>query len=315
MRWAFGIQGPVNVDAAAHYQHQEPGQGGIYLSFEDTEMTYFGAVQDGDILFIPDAAIGWANSGYDGALVVGAVAANSGTVAMPEAQVDSRVQNANVADSLGVQVPTVEDTDGLTLDPQGGFFQGIHPHLWFSGEDLDGCSMLTTAGGGTIVNIGGVPMGQTPAAATDGAHLKLVATKETLDGLAVTRANQCHLAVDTPTPVSGGAPAIFEIGGGIPGTASMFLLGGGIDGCGPDPVWFNYGNCGFQEGLPLRPRGERRPGLGGAGCRRCAVLTLPMPALVGVHLRAQGLSLGRVGEPVLERRSDDRFVDRPVGRL
>ena len=297
VRQAFGINDPVNVDAACFYWHQEPNQGGIYLSFEDMEMSAaVGAIQDGDLLWIPGAAIAWGVSPYDGCLVVQAVAANSGQIVRTEAQMDVLVANANVSDAVGAQVLQIVDLDGLTRDPQGGFVGGVHPNMWFSGEGLHGCSVLTTVGGGQIAAAGGVSLGAAPAAATTGGHLKLLPTKGTLDGLAVIN-NKCHLTLDTTMPLcpAGCFPAI-EVGAGIPGAPVWLLLDVAFDQCPPDPILAAYGNCSYQELYPFV--GFLGPIVIGAD--GCAVGTIALPGgFAGLHVRAQAVSLDSAGNPML----------------
>lgn len=297
VRQAFGINDPVNVDAACFYWHPEPNQGGIYLSFEDTEMSaVLGVIQDGDLLWIPSASIAWGVSPYDACLVVQNVMAGSGQILRTEAQMDARVANANVSDETGAQVLQIVDLDGLTRDPQGGFVAAGHPHMWFSGEGLRGCSVLTTAGGGQIAVAGGVSLGAAPAAPTTGGHLELLPTKGTLDGLAVID-NDCHLTLDTTTPQcpAGCFPAI-EVGGGVPGNPVWLLLDVAFDQCAPDPVAVAFPNCSYRELYPVA--GFLGPIVIGAD--GCAVGTIALPGgFAGLHVRAQAVSLDAAGNPML----------------
>ena len=300
VRQAFDLSAnePVNVDAICFYWHQDPTRGGIYLSVEDLEMPLGGGIiQDGDLLRIPQTAITWATSAYDGALLVMNVVANSGQIVRREWQVDLMVANANVSDFAGMAVPQILDLDGLTFEPAGGFFNGGHPHLWFCGEALTGCSVLTTLGGGTIAVTGGVELGEHPAIPTIGNHLMLLPTIDPLDGLAITGPRLCHLAVDTLTPVcgAGGCVVDFEIGGGAAGAMVYLLIDVAFDACQPDAVLGAYANCGFPELYPFV-----LPIASMLGADGCTIIPVALPGgFAGLHVRAQAVLITAAGNIVL----------------
>jgi hypothetical protein len=153
----------VDVDAIA----ADPNYG-VFLSLDqDTVVnTTCGVVfvRDGDVLLIPAPAITWT---FD--LRVAAVVPGSVLVVHPEAQMDLFVATALVTDRNGVCVNAIQDLEALDIDYSGPttFSPGCTgiaypvPSLIFTGELLTGGAVLTTAGGGQILNRGCGPIGQT----------------------------------------------------------------------------------------------------------------------------------------------------------
>jgi len=179
----------VNLDACA-WGHNY----GVFFSVEGTHtcplMSGLTVINDGDILCIPTATIGWT-----GALTVGGVMPGSAVVVYSEANVDAMVMNAMVADNMGGCVPQVGDVDALEIDWYNPFAATISsgygvavtvPHLLFAGSKLTGASVLSTVGGGNI-------------------HVDVCGPLGTSCGLGATLGDQMGLR---PTPVGGVASSI-----------------------------------------------------------------------------------------------------------
>ncbi|MBX3463485.1 MAG: hypothetical protein KF830_09955 [Planctomycetes bacterium] len=144
--------------------------GDLFFSFALTEALHFGSAADGDLLCIPAAAIT-----YDGNGNVAAIVANSAVRVATEAQLLAMVSNSGFRQSNGTTAGTLFNLSGLELDPNGGTWvspvdSNSYPNLLFCWRDAanDG-AILSTAGGGSIAVINGVPMGSTVA--TTGAQI------------------------------------------------------------------------------------------------------------------------------------------------
>ena len=151
----------VDVDAIA----ADPSYGVFFSLDVDTTVncgcsTPF--VRDGDVLMIPNAAISWT-----GDFRVQAVVPNSAVVVYSEAQMDAFVGNAVVSNHLWQCLGAVGDVEGLDIDWNGpvqtlSLCSSVTvqvPALAFTGESMTGCSVLTTTGGGTILQRGCATLG------------------------------------------------------------------------------------------------------------------------------------------------------------
>jgi len=286
---AFGIPNNVAVDVDAAALHLTPNGGSVYLSFEGAHaITVAGlgvvVVGDGAIVRIPPAAITWTLSPWDGAAIVDTVVPLSGQLVLAESQVDTRVANSGIRDAAGAAVTTIGDLDGLTLDPQGGTFQSPWinapiPHLWFCGENLTGAGIVSTAGGGSIPALNGVPLGS--PVATDGKQVGLYTTPSvgSLDGLAVSRGGVSHLSLDTAdTTIPGPGALRLEIGGAPLPPTLMLDLGCNLPSC-IDPFVAALADD-FPALYPLN-FGPIVPVVGGCG-------SFVLPVSPAMHLVLQG---------------------------
>jgi len=151
----------VDVDAIA----ADPGSGVFFSLDQDTVVnTQCGVtfVRDGDMLVIPAWAITWT---FD--LRVAAVLPGCAQVVYTEAQMSTMVQNAQVTDRNGVCQTQIQDLEALDIDWSGPVTTMVScpgtvitvPTMIFTGELMTGGAVLTTAGGGTILNRGCGPIG------------------------------------------------------------------------------------------------------------------------------------------------------------
>jgi len=143
----------IDVDAAAFGNNQ-----GLYLSLDtDIACSPCGGptlLRDGDVFCIPPGSYTLTGAG-----TIGAVAANSAVRIYTEAQIDTFVANASVADRFGACVPNAIDLESLEIDiftpstltmPTCVGTAIFVPTLLFTTETLTGGAILTTAGGGQI---------------------------------------------------------------------------------------------------------------------------------------------------------------------
>jgi hypothetical protein len=140
--------------------------GDLFVSFEAAELVNGVSLEDGGFAMIPAAAIT-----YDGNGNVSAVTNASAVIVATEADVNAMIAQSGVRTSVGGAPSTSIDLSGLELDPNGGTWttpQGslVVPNVLFTwdGFSNDG-AILSTAGGGSIAVINGVPMGS-PVATT-----------------------------------------------------------------------------------------------------------------------------------------------------
>lgn len=119
-------------------------------------------VNDGDVLMIPPAAIGWTAD-----CRVATVLPNSAVRVYTEAQMDSFVGTAFVSNHVWQCLGAIGDLEGLDLDWNGpvqtmtlcSSVTVQVPTLAFTGDSMTGCSVLTTAGGGAILQRGCATLG------------------------------------------------------------------------------------------------------------------------------------------------------------
>ncbi|MBX3463486.1 MAG: hypothetical protein KF830_09960 [Planctomycetes bacterium] len=155
----------VNLDAIA-----QSAAGDIFFSQAGVNTINGIATDDGDILVIPASAIT-----YDANGNVSAIAPGTATRIASQADLIAMVVNSGHRTSVGGVVsssPNIE-LSGLEIDPNGGTWvspidSNTYPNLLFCWSDFhnDG-AILSTAGGGTIAVINGVPMGSTVATLGD----------------------------------------------------------------------------------------------------------------------------------------------------
>ncbi|MFG0317636.1 MAG: hypothetical protein ACF8XB_10200 [Planctomycetota bacterium JB042] len=223
IRLALGIPETVPTVDVDAFTRDEAGT--VYLSFEEGMPVLGGAewLDDGGVAAIPAAAITWSGTG-----LVLSVAADSGVVVLSEAAVDARCANAAIANHAGNLVTGIGDVDGLEIDPGGGTFTeaGTFPNLVLCGESLTGGGVVSTAAGGSIAVIGGVPMG-TPFewGATAGAHVGLAeGFASSLDGLLIDEPI-ARFVLDSKTPSLPEPGTLhFAAGGAAPGLYVTWLV-------------------------------------------------------------------------------------------
>lgn len=154
----------LNLDALC-----QTAAGDLFLSFAGAETLAFGSAADGDLLLIPAAAITYDASGNVQAMQPGSVVRVA-----TEAQLIAMVNNSGFRTSVGGTVTTSFQLSGLEVDPNGGTFAApadpllVLPNVLFVWSDFsnDG-AIVSTANGGSIAVINGVPMGSTVATQGD----------------------------------------------------------------------------------------------------------------------------------------------------
>lgn len=152
----------VDVDAIAGDIHY-----GIFFSLDTDAVVSCGCnevfVRDGDVLWIAPPAIQWAAN-----FCVQTVWANSVHVIYTEAQMDAFLGNAVVSDATWACLGSIQDLEGLDIDynspPQivmlcSNTVAVTVPALAFTGETMTGCSVVTTGGGGSILQRGCATLG------------------------------------------------------------------------------------------------------------------------------------------------------------
>jgi len=236
IRLAFGITTvfPVNVDAVAVDLQNRV----VYLSLEDdvrvwvvdpTGVLNAVTAKDGAILAIPVQSLFTEP--------VSGVVANSGQIVATESEVSAMVANSLMRDSSGGNPTTIEDLDGLDMDPLGGNFfsaTGPHPNLLFCGETLTGGAILSTglsgATPGRIAQINGVAMANQGPPTTGFA----VGLRETAGTIGPDSLNglqrlpfACEFVTETPSPVLAGGQGVLrvDIGGADPAGLTVLLVG------------------------------------------------------------------------------------------
>jgi hypothetical protein len=143
--------------------------GNLYFSFSDASETISaGAAVDGDLLYL-DAA----NIVYDANGLITGVVPGTVLIAATEAEMIAMVTASGFKTSTGGDVSTSFDLSALEIDPNGGTFtpasSGLTlPNLLFcwQGFSNDG-AIISTAAGGSIPSVNGVPMASTIATQGD----------------------------------------------------------------------------------------------------------------------------------------------------
>jgi hypothetical protein len=243
----------VNLDAIAFSPNY-----GIFFSLEtDTPVnTLCGVtlVRDGDIMLIPPSAIT-----YNTNMTVASVLPGRALRVYTEAQMDAFVANANVTDRTGACVTTIGDTNDIEIDWNGGLAFLLPnclgpalpiPHLMFTGDNLTGCSVLTTVAGGSIYNAPCGPLGTSCGfGPTLGNQLGLrppsaaAGVPSYLTGLCTTRVQRFVTeAVNHVIPF--GSPVQLDIASPSPLTwVFMTFAPTGIGAVAPSTTFFPLGGC------------------------------------------------------------------------
>ena len=157
--------------------------GDLYISFSDFTVTINGTdVNDGGIVRIPASAITYDVDGN-----VTSITLATAEIVAHEADVNAMIANSGMLTSVGGTPSTSIELSGLELDPSGGTWNSPvtladQPNLLFAfgGFSNDG-AILSTAGGGSIATINGVPMAS--AVATTGVQVGLLPDTSGLNGL------------------------------------------------------------------------------------------------------------------------------------
>lgn len=160
----------VNLDAIA-----QSAAGDLFFSQSGVNTINGVATDDGDLLVIPASAIT-----YDALGNVSAITAGAAVRIAAQADLITMITNSGHHTSVGGVVSTSPNIElsGLEMDPAGGTWVSpvngqTYLNVLFTWSDFhnDG-AIISTAGGGTIATINGVPMGSTVA--TLGDHLGIL---------------------------------------------------------------------------------------------------------------------------------------------
>ncbi len=152
----------VDIDAVA----SQPNYG-VFFSIDQNTIcnlctTGTTMVRDGDLLMIPASALTWTTSG-----TVGSVTPGGAVVVHTELQMNLFVQNAQVTNRFGACQTQILDLEAIDLAWGLGTAGAVptcsgpepYPYFLFTGESLSGGAILTTQGGGQILNTGCLPYG------------------------------------------------------------------------------------------------------------------------------------------------------------
>jgi hypothetical protein len=211
--------------------------GDLFLSTN----TANGVIGDGDIAYIPASAIT-----YDANGNVSAITAGSAVMLATEAELEAVAAASGMLSSVGGTVGTsISELSALEIDPNGGTWtpasSGLTvPNLLFSWGDYsnDG-AIISTAGGGQIPLINGVPMAD--PIATQGIQVGITPGSTGiygLEGLALIPQQAPELAlenypVDLHTSTGTGASwHQVEVGGALPNNLTMCFVAVGPLGPG-----------------------------------------------------------------------------------
>ncbi len=205
--------------------------GDLYISFSDVAVTINGTdVSDGGIVRIPASAITYDVDGN-----VASVAAATAEIVAQEADVNAMIANSAMLTSVGGTPSTSMELSGLEIDPNGGTWNSPvtladQPNLLFAfgGFSNDG-AILSTAGGGSIATINGVPLASTVA--TTGVQVGLLPDSSGLNGLfgiALTGLRPPVFAVENfPTRLITSSTILFhrsEVSGATPSTPVVHFV-------------------------------------------------------------------------------------------
>lgn len=156
------ITAPTDVDAiAAQFNY------GVFFSIDTDTVcnlctTGPTLVRDGDLLMIPAVDMSWSTSG-----TVAGVLPGRAVVVHNELQMDAFVAGAQVTNRFGACQNQIIDLESLELAFGTGAAGAVptcsgpqpYPFFLFTGESLTGGAILTTMGGGSILNTGCLPYG------------------------------------------------------------------------------------------------------------------------------------------------------------
>jgi hypothetical protein len=233
---ALGQSPTADLDLDAICQS---GVGDLFVSFADTETVPAGSADDGAILRIPASAIT-----YDVDNNVASIATGSAEIVATEDQVNAWIATSLMKTSVGGDPSTSIDTTALELDPAGGSFEapampGVFlPNLLFawSGFSNDG-AVLSTAGGGSLASLNGIPLASDVA--TTGAQIGLAPDSTGLGGLmgmGIVPGSGHPFAVENhPTSLITSSTILWsrqEVSGATPGGIVVFFVDPGMSGPG-----------------------------------------------------------------------------------
>lgn len=174
---AIGQSPGSDVDLDAICQASD---GGLFISFELDELVGGVTAGDGALISIPAVT-------YDAQGNVSSIAANSAVIVATESDMDALVVNSGMLSSVG-GTPSYTDLAALEIDPAGGTWTSPQfpdtqlPNLLFGWEGFsnDG-AIISTANGGSIPTINGVPMASTVA--TTGTQIGMLPDSTGLGGI------------------------------------------------------------------------------------------------------------------------------------
>lgn len=273
----------LNTDALC-----QADNGDLFVSFADAEVAPGGTADDGGLLRIPASAIT-----YDASDNVAAIAVGSAELIAQEAEVNAWIAASGVLTSVGGAPSTSIDLTGLELDPAGGTFEAplvpglLLPNLLFAwnGFSNDG-AVLSTAAGGSLASLNGVPLASDVA--TTGAQIGLLPDSTGLGGLmgiaVVDERPAQHASEVHPTGLITSSTILWsrqEVSGATPGGLVVVFADVGPSGAGavlPVLLLPGLGEL-FSDGTVFVLATVAADALGYAG----NVLTLPS-TLVGSNL-------------------------------
>ncbi len=281
----------LNLDAIA-----QSAAGDLFFSFSLAETLTIGSVDDGDLLYVPASAIT-----YDAAGNVSAITANSVQLAATEADLIAMVDASGFRTSVGGQVTTSFELSALEMDPNGGTFVSpanatlTLPNVLFAWSDFsnDG-AIISTANGGSIAIVNGVPMGS--AVATQGDQLGWLPDSTGTNGpgaLALVPLQPAALALQNyprnlHTAGSGQTLLRFELSGGVPNAASAvaWSVESAVPGGTFPSIASPFGELAMSA--PIVVDVLFHDGLGNAVSKWFVLATAP---LSGLNVAAQALDL------------------------
>ena len=262
-------------------------------------------LQDGAIAVIPAAA--WTPNTLGN---VGAVTPGRGMIALTEANVNALLGAAMATNVAGACVNTTTDTEDVAIDIDGGTFQvtwgGMlytFADLLLGSENLTGCGVVTTRGGGAIAQVNGralaTPCGVGP---TVGPQMGMAAsaTMGWLAGLESVAKTPFWFTLGSPAARPLGGPVQVEVGTNLSAPAALVGLGLGVLPVSPSlPVGpWGAGNLGFPELYPAIVGNPLFlvPLAPGAGAARFGVLTFGASPVIpqGVLFQALALTPGNL---------------------
>lgn len=215
----------MNLDALA-----QSAAGDLFFSVSLTTTINGTSMDDGDMLYIPAGAIT-----YDGSGNVSTIAAGTAVRIATQADLIAFAMASGYKTSVGGDVTTSFELSGLEMDPNGGTWttpEGalVLPNVLYVWSDFsnDG-AVISTAAGGSIAVINGVPLGSTVA--TLGDQLGYLPDSTGINGpngLALAPAQAPAYALlnyprNLHTSGNGQTFLNFEVSGGTPGGISVFV--------------------------------------------------------------------------------------------
>jgi hypothetical protein len=170
---------------------------------------------------------------------VAGITAGSAVIVASEADVNAMIANSGMATSVGGTPSSTLDLGGLELDPNGGTWISqqpgalVLPNLLFAwlGFSNDG-GILSTAGGGSLASINGVPMAS--ASATTGTQIGMLPGSTGIFGIAgmalIPQRSEPLVVENYPVNLITSSTILFtrqEVSGATPGGTVAFIIGAG----------------------------------------------------------------------------------------